>query len=135
MAFFVTTPFKEITATSVVPPPISTITFPIGLLISRSIPIAAATGSSTRKTSLAACFSPESLTALLSTSVHPDGTQITILGLVILFKFTFLIKPCNISSTAVKSDITPSLRGLIISIPSCVLPCISLASSPTANNA
>jgi hypothetical protein len=41
----------------------------MSLLMSRSIPIAAATGSSTRNTSLAACFSPESLTALLSTSV------------------------------------------------------------------
>ena len=42
----VTTPFRDITAISVVPPPISTIMLPIGLLMSRPIPIAAATGSS-----------------------------------------------------------------------------------------
>ena len=93
IAFLVTTPLREITATSVVPPPISTMMFPTGLLMSRPIPIAAATGSSTKNTSLAACFSPESLTALLSTSVTPEGTHMTILGLVSLFKFTFLIKP------------------------------------------
>ena len=109
--------------------------FPTGLLMSRPIPIAAATGSSTKNTSLAACFSPESLTALLSTSVTPEGTHMTILGLVSLFKFTFLIKPWSISSTAVKSAITPSLSGLIVSIPSWVLPSISFASSPTARTA
>ena len=49
----VTTPFKAITAISVVPPPISTIILPMGLLISSPIPIAAATGSSIKNTSLA----------------------------------------------------------------------------------
>ena len=53
IASLVTTPFNAITAISVVPPPISTIIFPIGLLISSPIPIAAATGSSIKYTSLA----------------------------------------------------------------------------------
>ena len=48
-----TDPAMEITATSVVPPPISTIRFPKGLVTSTPAPIAAAIGSSTRKTSLA----------------------------------------------------------------------------------
>ena len=48
-----TVPFKEITAISAVPPPISTIIFPHGLEISIPAPIAAATGSSIIETSLA----------------------------------------------------------------------------------
>jgi len=48
-----TVPPREITATSVVPPPMSTIIFPQGLLMSIPAPMAAATGSSTIKTSLA----------------------------------------------------------------------------------
>ena len=45
----VTTPFSDMTAISVVPPPISTTYLPIGLLISNPIPIAAATGSSSNE--------------------------------------------------------------------------------------
>ena len=41
-----TIPESEITATSVVPPPISTIMFPVGSVIGRPAPIAAAIGSS-----------------------------------------------------------------------------------------
>jgi hypothetical protein len=37
---------REITATSVVPPPMSTTMFPVGSLIGRPAPIAAAIGSS-----------------------------------------------------------------------------------------
>ena len=40
-----TIPPKAITAISVVPPPISTIIFPLGCIISRPIPIDAAIGS------------------------------------------------------------------------------------------
>ena len=43
-----TIPPSEITATSVVPPPISTIIFPLGSVIGRPAPIAAAIGSSIR---------------------------------------------------------------------------------------
>ena len=48
-----TTPPKEITAISAVPPPISTIIFPQGFAMSIPAPIAAATGSSMMETSLA----------------------------------------------------------------------------------
>ncbi len=43
-----TMPFSEITATSVVPPPMSTIMLPVGSVIGRPAPIAAAIGSSIR---------------------------------------------------------------------------------------
>ena len=42
----VTMPPREITATSVVPPPMSTTMLPVGSLIGRPAPIAAAIGSS-----------------------------------------------------------------------------------------
>ena len=45
-----TTPLREITAISVVPPPISTTMWPSGLAMSMPAPIAAATGSSIRYT-------------------------------------------------------------------------------------
>ena len=48
-----TIPPREITATSVVPPPISTIIFPAGSATSMFAPIAAAIGSSIKNTSLA----------------------------------------------------------------------------------
>ena len=41
-------PESEITATSVVPPPMSTTMFPVGAVTSRPAPIAAAIGSSIR---------------------------------------------------------------------------------------
>ena len=43
-----TMPASEITATSVVPPPMSTIMLPVGSVIGRPAPIAAAIGSSIR---------------------------------------------------------------------------------------
>ena len=46
-------PFRDITAISVVPPPISTTIFPQGLEMSIPAPIAAATGSSMTFTSRA----------------------------------------------------------------------------------
>jgi hypothetical protein len=48
----VTIPDSEMTATSVVPPPISTTMLPAGAVTSRPAPIAAAMGSSIRNTSL-----------------------------------------------------------------------------------
>ena len=102
--------------------------FPIALEISIPIPIAAATGSSIKKTSLAFALSPESLTALRSTSVTPEGTQITILGLESLFIFILFINPCNNPSVILKSAITPSLSGRTVSISLCVLPTMAFAS-------
>ena len=62
-----TTPPKEMTANSDVPPPISTIIFPSGSKIFSPIPIAAAIGSSTRYASLAPASLVTSITALFST--------------------------------------------------------------------
>ena len=67
-------------ATSVVPPPMSMIMFPDGSVIGRPAPIAAAIGSSIRYTSRALAESADSRTARFSTSVMPEGTEITIRG-------------------------------------------------------
>ena len=76
-----TMPPSEITATSVVPPPISTTRLPLALLMLMPAPMAAATGSSTRKTRFAPACVPASMTARSSTSVMMDGTQMTTFGL------------------------------------------------------
>ena len=88
-----TAPPSEITAISAVPPPISTIILPHGFPISIPAPIAAATGSSMRCTSLAPAANAASSTALFSTSVTPLGTQMLILGFLnVLFPIAFLTK-------------------------------------------
>ena len=81
----ITIPPKEITATSVVPPPMSTIIFPFGSATSKFAPIAAYIGSSIIYTSLAPACITDSSTALSSTSVIPDGTPTTTLGLPALY--------------------------------------------------
>src|SRR6266571_5215113 len=68
------------TATSVVPPPMSTIRWPPGSWIGRPAPIAAAVGSSIKYTSCALAWSAASRTARFSTWVIPDGTPITTRG-------------------------------------------------------
>ena len=73
-----TVPPKLNTATSVVPPPISTIIVPIGSVTGNDAPIAAATGSS--QVNFSSSANPASLTALRSTLVTPLGIPITILG-------------------------------------------------------
>ncbi len=73
-------PASEMTATSVVPPPMSTTMLPLGSVIGRPAPIAAAIGSSIRNTSRAPALSALSLTARFSTSVMPDGTQMMMRG-------------------------------------------------------
>ena len=76
-----TMPPSEMTAISVVPPPISTTMLPSALAMSSPAPIAAATGSSTRNTRFAPAWVPASITARSSTSVIIDGTQMTRFGL------------------------------------------------------
>jgi hypothetical protein len=73
-------PASEITATSVVPPPMSTIMLPVGSVIGRPAPIAAAMACSMMKTSDAPARRAESCTARFSTCVMPEGTEITIRG-------------------------------------------------------
>ena len=97
----ITVPPKEIIAISVVPPPISTTMFPHGFDISKPAPIAAASGSSIRYTFLAPACDAASITALFSTSVTLDGTQIIILGAKIYFPHILFIKYFNIFSVTV----------------------------------
>ena len=131
-----TIPERAITAISVVPPPISTIMFPLGCLMSIPMPIAAAMGSWMRYTSFPLTRSADSRTARISTSVIPEGIQITILreGVTSLrFKVgTLLMSILIICSEALKSAITPSLSGRMVLMFSWVLPCIILASWPMA---
>ena len=62
-----TIPFKEITATSVVPPPISMTIEPIAVETGKFAPIAAAIGSSIKYTSRAPAPNADSLIARRST--------------------------------------------------------------------
>ena len=90
---------RDITAISVVPPPISMIIMPSGPVMSRPAPIAAATGSSMRYTDLPPACSAASLTARFSTSVTPLGTHTIILGLKnLLPPQVFPMKYCSIFS-------------------------------------
>src|SRR6266851_783606 len=73
-------PPSDSTATSVVPPPTSTTIEPVGSVTGRPAPIAAAIGSSIRKTRLAPALSADSWIARRSTAVEPEGTQTMICG-------------------------------------------------------
>ena len=78
----VTIPPREMTATSVVPPPTSTIMFPDGSWTGSPAPMAAAMGSSIISAGfLAPADSATSWTALCSTPVIPDGTHMAMRGL------------------------------------------------------
>jgi len=94
--------------------------------------MAAATGSSIRYVFFAPALLLASRTALFSTSVTPLGTQIITLGLTSELPTAFFIKYFNIFSVMSKSDITPSLKGLMATIFPGVRPSIFLASSPTS---
>ena len=75
-----TMPPSEITATSLVPPPMSTTIEPVGSPTGRPAPIAAAIGSSMRYAWRAPADRQASSTARFSTPVTPDGTQTTTRG-------------------------------------------------------
>ena len=77
----VTMPPKEMTATSVVPPPMSTTMEPVGSVTGRSAPMAAAMGSSIRYAWRAPACTAASNTARFSTEVAPHGMQMTMRGL------------------------------------------------------
>src|ERR1700742_765966 len=74
-------PPNESTATSVVPPPISTTIEPVGSVTGNPAPIAAAIGSSIKNTRRAPADSADSWIARRSTAVDPEGTQMMICGL------------------------------------------------------
>ena len=75
-----TMPPREMTATSVVPPPMSTTMLPVGSATGRPAPIAAAMGSSMRYAWRAPADRVASSTARFSTPVTPEGTHTTTRG-------------------------------------------------------
>ena len=76
----VTMPPSEMTATSVVPPPMSTTMLPVGSWIGSPAPIAAAMGSSMMYARREPAAMVASSTARCSTPVMPEGTQTTTRG-------------------------------------------------------
>ena len=128
-----TMPLSAITAISVVPPPMSTIMLPTGSETWSPIPMAAAIGSSISITWRAPAFWAASLTARRSTSVIPEGTQITIRPMDdIQPGLMRRMKPRISASATEKSAITPSLSGRMVSMSLCVRSCIRSASVPMA---
>ena len=120
-------------ATSVVPPPISTIMFAYSSWIGRPAPIDAAMGSPNNKTSRAPALIAESFTARFSTAVIPEGTAMTTRGGTNFRLSTFSMKYRSMASDISKSAITPSFIGRKASIVPGVRPSIRLASEPTAH--
>ena len=95
--------------------------------------MAAAIGSSMSMTWRAPAFWAASLTARRSTSVIPDGTQMTIRPIDVMNPgFTRLMNPRMRASATEKSAMTPSLSGRIVSMSLCVRSCIMSASVPIA---
>ena len=127
-----TMPPSEMTATSVVPPPTSTIMLPVGSDTGSPAPIAAAIGSSIRYAWRAPAEYVASSTARFSTPVTPDGTQTTTRGCAQRFWCTFWMKWRSICSVTSKSAITPSFSGRIAWMSPGVRPSMRLASMPTA---
>jgi hypothetical protein len=123
------------TATSVVPPPMSTTMEPVGSVIGMPAPMAAAMGSAISPPCRAPADSTDWRMARFSTGVAPWGTQTMIFGLVKVVRLCTLRMKCLIISSAVsKSAITPSRIGRIASIEPGVRPSISLASSPNGQH-
>ena len=100
----------------------------------RLAPMAAAMGSSMRKTSLAPALEADSLTARFSTCVMPVGTQIMMRGRKWWRElWTLEIKWRSMASVTSKSAITPSFIGRMAWMLPGVRPSIRLASEPTAS--
>ena len=124
---------SERMATSVVPPPMSTIIDAVASVTGSPAPIAAAIGSSTSSTCRAPARSAESNTARFSTAVIPLGTAMTTRGpMNVCRPCTLRMKYESRASVISKSLMTPSLSGRMAEIDPGVLPSISLAVQPTA---
>ncbi len=100
MARTATTPPKEITVVSDVPPPMSTTIDPTGSWMANPAPMAAAMGCSIKKLAEAPARRVASLTARRSTAVMAEGTQISTLG-----RFNRLI-PTRCKSTLSMRSVT-----------------------------
>ena len=132
-----TMPPSEVTATSVVPPPMSTIIEPLGSWTGSPAPIAAAIGSSTRRAHRAPALIAASCTARFSTSVTPDGIPMITRGRgnSATRSCTLWMKCLSMYSVMSKSLITPSFNGRIATMFCGVRPSIRFASAPTARMA
>ena len=130
-----TIPPRLMTATSVVPPPMSTMRLPVGSPTGKPAPIAAAIGSSISRAHLAPALSAASRTARFSTSVTPLGMPISIRGRGIMptRSCTLRTKYLIICSVTSKSLITPSRSGRTAMMLAGVRPSIRLASAPMAS--
>ena len=104
-------PPNEITAVSLVPPPMSMTMLPTGSSIGRSAPIAAAIGCSMRLASAAPARRAASVTARRSTSVIADGTQMTTFGRVNRLTPTRCRSSRIMRSVISKSVIAPPRSG------------------------
>ena len=125
-------PPREMTATSLVPPPMSTTMEPWGSATGRPAPMAAAMGSSMMETRLAPACSAASRTARRSTAVTPEGIQMTTRGREKkLFPMALWINSVSMLVVTSKSAITPSFSGRTVTMEPGVRPMTSLASWPT----
>ena len=125
-------PPREITATSDVPPPMSSTIQPVGSVVGSPAPIAAAIGSSTISTGFAPAWSAASRTARRSTAVTREGMQIITLARAnILPCIALRMNSCRRIVVVSKSAITPSFSGRTATIEPGVLPITSFASFPT----
>ena len=129
-----TMPPRLMTATSVVPPPMSTMRLPVGSLTGRPAPMAAAIGSSMSRAQRAPALSAASRTARFSTSVTPDGMPSSIRGRGMrpTRSCTLWTKYLIICSVTSKSLMTPSRSGRTAMMLAGVRPTMRLASAPIA---
>ena len=127
-----TMPDRLMTATSAVPPPMSTIMLPTASVVGRPLPMAAAIGSSMTVTWRAPALAAAWRTARRSTSVTPEGTQMTTRGRArMLLPQAWRMKLCSMAAVTSKSAITPSLRGRTATMEPGARPMTALASWPT----
>ena len=125
----------DMTATSVVPPPMSTTILPRISPIGRPAPSAAAIGSSIKKACRAPAAMTASYTARFSTSVTPVGMPTTTRGRgkgTTLCSWTLPMKYSSMICVISNSEMTPSLKGRTATTLVGVRPAISLASRPIA---
>ena len=127
------TPLRLRTAISVVPPPTSTTMWPLASSMGRFAPRAAASGSSIRYTRRAPASMAALMTVRSSTSVTPEGTQMTTRGLGLKMEdLTALRNRCWSIWTVISwSEMTPSFRGRMATTLPGVRPSMFRAAAPT----
>ena len=127
-----TMPDRLMTATSAVPPPISTIMLPTASVVGSPLPMAAAMGSSMTVTWRAPALAAAWRTARRSTSVTPDGTQMTTRGWAkMLLPQAWRMKLCSMAAVMSKSAMTPSFSGRTATMDPGARPMTAFASCPT----